>query len=746
MSEGLDLKTASDQSMAGVASLDSPLLQQTKSEIRSIAAEIARLAHSEISQAQFFDGFLSRIVTAMGAVGAGIWQTTGPRKADERDKYTLLAHHQLPRELFVAPKNSKTDRSTTENATTSLDELATTASPVHQRILECVTTEAKPILVPPSTVSLTAERPTNPLTDALILVPVLVLDEVALVVEVVQRATGGPAAQRGYLRFVAQMADLLADFVHRDRLRTHVQQASQSAELQSCLISVAACGDIARRRQLAIDSLVQLLNAEHGILVQKSDTSRTGKYKTLSIANTGRFDPRSELVLATEAFVGKVVEDMPRQTYLQFLATNRRTQSELESLPDEAREDFPRRRSPDRLKTPPELQRHVDELCESLGVRRLTLACLGTNANLFGLFSFANLRLQDSPSVNSIDVAKTLDTRILEAIGCQLEWQPGHELSTVALAKQLLFSPWRSLRADTRKWLTRGGIACGFAAVACLPVPNRVNAIATLHPAAQTNYFANSTATVREILVHDGDSVTVGQPLLELENPLLDSQILRLRARETQLQEQLAATRSEIGKSDSTALQRTELEFKQHNLENEIAEVAAELGLREAEHENLTVRAREDGLVGSWNLENRLLHRPVAIDDLLISTYRPDASWYFELAIPEDCIGQVQRALDLNSGATEVRFTLNSNPDVTLSCILNDLGEHSVSPSPVGSLYPERTARSVLTHVEIQPQSLPMRKSGALAHATIDCGSVSLAWLFLRDAYLHISSRIRMLW
>ena len=49
---------------SGVASLDPPLLQQTKSEIRSLASEIARLAHSTIEPSDFYSGFLPRLITA----------------------------------------------------------------------------------------------------------------------------------------------------------------------------------------------------------------------------------------------------------------------------------------------------------------------------------------------------------------------------------------------------------------------------------------------------------------------------------------------------------------------------------------------------------------------------------------------------------------------------------------------------------------------------------------------------------
>ena len=56
----------------GVASLDPPLIQQTMSEIRTLAGEIAKLAHAACEPAEFYRGFLPRLVTAMGAEGAAV--------------------------------------------------------------------------------------------------------------------------------------------------------------------------------------------------------------------------------------------------------------------------------------------------------------------------------------------------------------------------------------------------------------------------------------------------------------------------------------------------------------------------------------------------------------------------------------------------------------------------------------------------------------------------------------------------
>src|SRR5690606_22568219 len=154
-------------------------------EIRSLAAEIAHLSSADLSPDQYLDGFLPRLCMAMGAKAAGAWSI------DSSGRPRLIGGHSLPAELIAGDR----------------------ATEAHDRILRCIAAEGRPVLVPPAGVALEVDRPGNPVADSLIVVPIRVQDRVDYLLQVVQRPTGGPAAQRGYLRFVAEMADLMSDYL-----------------------------------------------------------------------------------------------------------------------------------------------------------------------------------------------------------------------------------------------------------------------------------------------------------------------------------------------------------------------------------------------------------------------------------------------------------------------------------------------------------------------------------------------------
>ena len=65
--------TGAEPSDGGQQAVDQRLVEQTKHQIRGLVREIAKLAQSDISQADFFEGFLGRVVSALAAEGGVVW-------------------------------------------------------------------------------------------------------------------------------------------------------------------------------------------------------------------------------------------------------------------------------------------------------------------------------------------------------------------------------------------------------------------------------------------------------------------------------------------------------------------------------------------------------------------------------------------------------------------------------------------------------------------------------------------------
>src|SRR5579871_6627288 len=59
--------------MSTASSFDPELIDQTRQQLRKLVAEIEGLSRSEISQNEFYEGFLHRVVAALAAIGGAIW-------------------------------------------------------------------------------------------------------------------------------------------------------------------------------------------------------------------------------------------------------------------------------------------------------------------------------------------------------------------------------------------------------------------------------------------------------------------------------------------------------------------------------------------------------------------------------------------------------------------------------------------------------------------------------------------------
>ncbi len=689
---------------SGVASLDSPLIQQTKAEIRTLAADIAGLAHSSISPDDFFEGFLPRLCVAMGASAAAVWDL---QSAEEP---RLTANHGLPPVLL------------TEDA----------PSEAHARILACAIAEGRPILVPPGTVTVDAERPKNPLNEALIIVPVRIQENVDYAVEVVQRPSGGPAAQRGYLRFVTQMADLLADYLRRQALRKLDTHHDRLERLEHWLLQLASQATAAQRATVTAEALADMLDADQVLLFE-----RPGRINVLAISGVPSIDPRSEVVLAAKALLTVAAKSNASECnpcLSWYTATDRRQATQLPSVQQE----------PD---DPPNCQDKVDNLCELLRCRRLLYLRLSDHPEQHALLAYVST----APACDDGQVAWERDAQQLAQSLGKLATRQGSNSGWRSWLLMFHRQPQRSrtVYEAVRTWVARLAV-CGLVlALAAFPVPQQFTATAILQPTGKTIYFAPVNAVVSQVLVEEGQTVAKDTPLLQLKSRELQNEIDQLEG-ELQLNQdrldELAGLRNRGADLTSRETDRLEGEIKLLEVSQKTA--ASRLRILLEMEADLRVVASEAGTVTSWNVANQLNNKPVQAGEVLLTTYEPEGRWNLELAFPDYRVGEVAEAIeaaqkkDPKSGAL-VHFSLSSHPDQLFQARLVKLASHAIARDPNDL---QADSRVVLGLAELDATRLPLRKDGAIARATIDCGQVAAIWLVFRDAYRAVSSRIQMLW
>lgn len=705
---------------SSVASLDPPLVQQTKSEIRNLAAEIAHLAHSPLTPDEFFSGFLPRLCAAMGATGAVAWQLSTETESEPQRSITQLAGHSVPAQLYR-------DTSVTSGKDSSTRSCTTEPTDAHREILNAIIAEGQPILVPPGDVKIEKDRPNNPIRETLIVVPVRIHDHVEFVLEVIQRPSGGPSAQRGYLRFVAQMADLMSDYLRRQQLRNVSEERHQLRRTEHYLLAIASVPQTSVRRLLAADALSELLDAEHAILVRTSPTM-----KAVAVSDCNNFDPRSETVLAAEALVQKMTNrsatpvqlDSTSLGWESFQASERRNIDghEQESATDEPADI---------------VQQHVDELCQLLGCRWLVIFPLGTDAHLTAIVAFT-MTPPDSLSEKRFTALACTIGNLLSATR-KRGWLE-HLAFTVLGIGQIEGRRKRIERVVTRLAIVGIGVM-----IAMFPVSQHVAATATLHPTSKRPYYAPHAGVVTQVLVEDGQTVKVGDILLKLTNPQLESRLDELVGELQLTEERIAEKTNRLSRgSELPAQQYDEIEGEIEQLKISQRALGKQATILQQQLNELVVVAAEDGTLASWDIRNSLQNRPVQAGDLLATTFVPDQAWSLLIAVPDLRAGMVSEAMSASDNSARVQFALSSHPDEIQSAAFRRMASQATLEHPNSATNQAR--RVVLVEAVVAADDLPIRKDGAVARATIDCGKVPAIWLVSRDAIRAISSRIQMLW
>lgn len=745
--------------------LDSPFVQQTKDQIREIVSKIAASTQSPLAPQDFISDSLPRIVTAMGATGAALWQWR------ESDGWTLIGATNIPDTLVatrleqIASISSQitsgqmdpierlelleseiADSIDTSSAKQSEQTTAPNLSSIkpsqrHASILDAVRKERQPILIPPEGTELRRDRPTNPTDQILILSPLpLGQEQGTLWLQVIQPPSGGPASQRGYLRFVAQMADLMAEYFKSHRLRV-LERDRHCLTIAEQTMSQLAINTHQRR------GLAQLMNvlrdhaaAEHVFLVRRESVFQ--RWRVVAAAGLTEIDTRSD-------GIQKIARAVPAiESILPFGG----------SLKSDQLGDDPDSRDPDLA-----LWLSTFAVHEAKWLK-LTDATMDA-----GMLHSDSQSGTESGSTKQHRPKKR--RRYRTDVALLVSWsgtdrppdriEPQLTLIARLGLASLQIAWWKHAIAERKSSgrslsnrlnpLSWPRIVQAFAMLAILsgilavPVPVKLQATAILHPSVQQHVFAPGDAVVEEIFVEHGQSVTAGQPLMQLRSLALESEY------ETAIAEQLknSQRRTEIDQrllrsSDITSVQRDELEFERETL-NAMASVEnMQLGILKKQIEALQIRADMDGVIATWNVQNNLRDRPLKSGQWLLSLHNPNANWILEASLPERDIDAFRKAV-ASPSSSETYATLTNMPQTPLkvSYLPNSIPriEHRFASYRDTSSPGILCVRFAVDQLQI-PRTAAI--SGATARISIPTGTAPLGWALGRDFFLSLWAKARM--
>lgn len=184
--------------------------------------------------------------------------------------------------------------------------------------------------------------------------------------------------------------------------------------------------------------------------------------------------------------------------------------------------------------------------------------------------------------------------------------------------------------------------------------------------------------------------------------------------------------------------EKERLEGERQALEKEIESFQQQLLLYRQKAEDLNVRSPIDGVVITWDLEQKLLARPLQRGQVLMQVADPTGPWRVELDVPEYRMGylrQAQRELEEN---LPVSFILATDPGTRHQ---GRIEEVHLAAEPRGE-----EGHAVLVKVSIDAETLealrPNLHPRAAVQAKVYCGRRSLGYVWFHDLVAFVRSRI----
>ena len=239
--------------------------------------------------------------------------------------------------------------------------------------------------------------------------------------------------------------------------------------------------------------------------------------------------------------------------------------------------------------------------------------------------------------------------------------------------------------------------------------------------------------------------------MLTLQNADLESQAESLAGEIQTASERLAAMfavrLSETNRdSSSTRSSSSRLAMEERQLKSELTNLRQQQDVVHDQMKTLTINAPIDGTVVGWQLERRLLDRPVSRGNLLISIVDENGPWSLKLNIPDDDAGPVIES-NRASGESEIEFAVATLPSSTFRADMQSIstaarmdsqGQHVIDAK--ASVVIESNSNSTEDAFDTFDPS--MMRSGADVTAKIKCGQRSILRSWFGDVFDFVHRNI----
>ena len=654
--------------------VEDPLVNQTRREISEIVREIAVLSRQRIPADRFLSQLCDRLLRAMAAEGVVMW-----RRSEQQPN---------PKPFQPVCRLGRiTDQS-----------VPTASLAAHQSMLREVYLEGAPVVVPPTPMAAEPDVPANPTEFPAAVVPIESPFDAGAeqyVIEVFLEPVGGIATQRGYLRFVAQIADLVGEFFRADQFRRLLSEKHLADQVEDVIESFEHCTTLPQLQGEVVDAIATTFGIDR---VGWCDLTRKSPLVAVSHVDQVDHSGPAALSLVSDASIELApYYPMPETLEPAF------SQEDAKSLVTIGVVDGGHHASDIRFVLMRAISSHADAQSLSLtGHEQKEIQRLARHA---------------------ANVGERIEQRRRSGLR-RLRFSPETQTGVLAwsIAKSMV-------------------IATIVVLVLCIPVPNQVTGTGIARPQSLQKLHASRDAIVASIHVDHGEAVQTGQVLIVLTDPKLEEQITSLQGRLAVLTEQqVRLTQAMVEDHSANMTQFENVRGQREITLEEVRSINAQLDLLMSIRGSLTLRADREGRVDAWQLRQKMSGKPVQRGDELIVVISKDSAWLVDSRVDQRRISHIRQAReDKVLGASVI---LDDHPEESFKGRVAAFGpvatnrKSSMANSPI----PQSTLLVELEAAAIESGVI----NGAPATVHFQCGKERLAAKLFGDLWQALRGQVSL--
>ncbi len=674
---------------------DKTMLEQTKQQIRVIMGEIAQISRSDIAPDEFHQEYLNRVVRALGAIGGALWMT------DETGRLTLGYQVNL-REAKLHDDEE--------------------ANRLHSFLLYKALRSQGEVegLIPPHSGGESPNEGGNP-TDFLLILGVIQTElEKVGILEIFQRPDVNPATQQGFLSFVRQVTRYATEYYKNRQLKNFSDRQNLWTQLEDFTRNI--------HKTLNLKETVYTVANESRRLVECDRVSvaicHGRKAKIEAVSGQDMVDKRSETIkllgdLATA--VVKVNEPIFYNGDSSHLAPQ--VESKLEEYVDVS---------------------HT----KTIAVYPLVAHTLDEK----DYDETEHDKLVIPPPFGALVVEQIEDARVSDAMKKRIEIVVEHARTAIGNAidhNSIFLAPlWQAIGKSKLLVAARTlpktlavvlGVAALVLAMIFVPWNFNMHCDGSLQPIVRRNIYARESGKVDELYVRHGSTVHEGDVLLVLSNNELEAEWQKNEGEINECSKQILALKEASYEAKDSERIRITGQLEQY-VEREKS-LNLQRKILNDRREDLKVRAPVDGVVMTFDLENKLRSRPVQPGQILMEIARPEDGLLLELQMPEKRMGYVDDYRDLiraedPDAKLKARFVMTVDPSKNYDATVVE--EHDRAENR-GT---EETTVMIRALID-DPESLPDgTRAGAGVSAKVYCGKRPLGFVCFNELVAFLQKTV----